>query len=526
MASAVVEEFEAFSPRPVLIAIVASLAAFMEVLDTTITNVSLTQIAGSLAASQNESTWVLTSYLVANGIVLPLSGWLAEVMGRKTFFMSCIAAFTASSLACGMATSLEMLIFFRLVQGLAGGGLQPMQQAIVMDAFPPQKRGAAFAITGITIVVAPILGPTLGGYITDNFSWRWIFFMNVPIGVMAVFLTKVFVSDPPHAEAKGAAKVDFVGLGLLALGLGALQIVLDKGQDEDWFSSNFILITAMISGASLIGGVLWLLRQTDPIVDLRLLADKYFGPSSLIIFCVGFTLYGSAALLPLLLQTQFGYDATLAGLVLSPGGLTVIITMAIVGKLSSRFQARYLTAIGMGLCSLGMIATASFTPQTDYGTFVMFRMLQVIGLPFMFVPISAMAFSSVPKEQSGKASALFSLMRNLGGSFGISLILTYVARREQLHQSVLAAHLAPTDPVFQALLAAASKAIADMGALNPTATAFGMMYKHLVSQALILSYADAFWVFAVMLGLLGVGALFLPKNKVHEEGADEVIVAH
>lgn len=516
-------------PHPVLIAIVVSLAAFMEVLDTTITNVSLTHIAGNLGASQHESTWVLTSYLVANGIVLPLSGWLAEVMGRKNFFMMCIASFTAASLACGMATTLPMLIIFRLMQGLAGGGLQPMQQAIVMDSFPPSKRGIAFAITGITMIVAPILGPTLGGFITDNYSWRWIFFMNVPVGILAVILVRNLVTDPPHAEAKGAAKIDFIGLGLLALGLGALQIVLDKGQDEGWFGSTFILTLAIVSATCLVSGVFWLLRQKDPIVDLRLLGDKYFGPASLMIFFVGFTLYGAATLLPLLLQSQFGYDATLAGLVLSPGGFAVIIVMAITGKLVAKVQARYLIAVGMAMTCIGMIVTMNFTPQTNYSTFVLMRVLQVAGLPLLFVPVSTMAFNSVPKEKSGKASALFSLMRNLGGSFGISLILTYLERRGQFHQTLLSQHLAATDTVYQTTLATTTHTIVSTGYTQATAaaSAAGKMYQHLVNQATMLGYGDAFQLFAIIVAVLGVLALFLPRNKVHdEESPDEIVVAH
>ncbi|MDR3424271.1 MAG: DHA2 family efflux MFS transporter permease subunit [Alphaproteobacteria bacterium] len=512
--------------HPVLIAVVVSLAAFMEVLDTTITNVSLSHIAGSLAASQDESTWVLTSYLVANGIVLPLSGWLANVMGRKSFFMLCIACFTAASFACGMATSLPMLICFRLVQGLAGGGLQPMQQAIVMDAFPQEKRGTAFAVTGITMVVAPIIGPTLGGFITDNYSWRWIFFMNVPVGIIALLLVRSLVRDPPHAEATGAASIDYIGLGLLALGLGCLQIVLDKGQEEDWFGSHFIIFFAAVSAACLVFGVVWLLRQKDPIVDLRLFSDKYFGPSCVMIFFVGFTLYGAVTLLPLLLQSQFGYDATLAGMVLSPSGIVVIFLMAIVSRLVNKIQARYLIAFGMAMTCVGMYATMHFTPQTDYRTFVVMRILQIGGIPFLFVPVSTMAFSAIAKEKNGKASALFSLMRNLGGSFGISLILTYLARREQLHQTLLAQRLTPTSAVFQTTRATAIKAIAATGTPHAAALAMGRIYHHLVAQATMLGYSDSFQLFAVIVAVLAVGALFLPNNKIHEKSSDDFVATH
>ena len=499
------------APHPMLVAMVVSLAAFMEVLDTTITNVSLSHIAGSLAASQDESTWVLTSYLVANGIVLPLSGWLSGVLGRKNFFMMCIAGFTIASFACGVATSLPMLIVFRLLQGLAGGGLQPTQQAIIMDSFPPEKRGTVFAITGVTMIVAPILGPTLGGFITDNYSWRWIFFMNVPVGIMALLLIRSLVQDPPHAQAKGFLSVDYIGLALLAIGLGSLQIVLDKGQEDDWFSSHFIVTFAVIAAFCLIGAVVWLLRQKEPIVDLRLFGNKYFGPACLMIFFVGFTLYGASTLLPLLLQSQFGYNATLAGLVLSPGGVSVIILMPIVGKLVSKIQARYLIAFGMAMTSIGMGATMFFTPQTDYHTFVFFRILQVGGLPFLFIPTSTMAFSSIPKEKSGKASALYALMRNMGGSFGISIVLSYLERREQLHQTYLAQHLTPGAPAYQAALA-----------IMPA----GKIYQQMIAQAEILSYGDTFQLLSIIVAVLAVIALFLPRNKVHAKPSDDVVAAH
>jgi len=507
---------EEASKNPYLIAVVVSMAAFMEVLDTTITNVSLTHIAGNLAASQDESTWVLTSYLVANGIVLPLSGWLAGVMGRKTFFMVCIGGFTVASFACGMATSLPMLIVFRLIQGLAGGGLQPMQQSIVMDSFPPDKRGAAFAITGMTMIVAPVLGPTLGGLITDNYSWRWIFFMNVPVGALALFLVGRLVSDTIHSKAKGLLSIDYIGLSLVALGLGAFQVILDKGQEDDWFASNFIITVAVIATVCLTAAVIWILRQKDPIIDLALLKTRSFGLACLMVFFVGFSLYGCSTLLPLLLQSQFGYDATTAGMVLSPGGLALIFLMPVVGKLTNRIQARYLISFGMVVLSVGMWATSHFTPQTDYNTFVFFRIVQVVGLPFLFIPSSTMAFSKIPPEKSSKASALYSLMRNLGGSIGISILLSYVSRREQTHQTMLAAHLSNTDPVYQRALAHATNTMMGLGQPHAEAakTAAGHMYRMLLDQSAILSYTDAFLLVACITGALALVALTMPSNKV------------
>lgn len=515
---------------PYLIAIVASMAAFMEVLDTTITNVSLTHIAGSLAASQDESTWVLTSYLVSNGIVLPLSGWLAGVLGRKNFFMLCIGGFTVASLACGLAGSLPMLIVFRLLQGLAGGGLQPMQQAIVMDSFPPEKRGTAFAITGMTMIVAPVLGPTLGGWITDSYSWRWIFFMNIPVGILALILVNRLVEDPPHAKAKGLISIDYIGLSLVALGLGAMQVVLDKGQEDDWFGSNFIVTFTAISVVSLTAAVAWILRQKDPIIDLALMKSRSFGLACLMVFFVGFALYGCSTLLPLLVQSEFGFDSLTAGLVLSPGGLFLIVLMPVVGKLVNKIQARYLIAFGMFAVSAGMYYTASVTPQTNYNIFVMMRILQVIGLPFLFIPSSTMAFSNIPKEKSSKASALYSLMRNLGGSIGISVLLSYLSRDEQTRQAYLSQHLSPSQGAYRSTLSSYTDTIASFGHPHAVAaaTAMGRMYRTLLNQSAILAYSDTFRFVACITFCLSFVALLMPRNAVHKKPApdEEPVLAH
>ena len=503
------------------IAMAVSLAAFMEVLDTTITNVSLSHIAGTLGASQDESTWVLTSYLVANGIVLPLSGWLSEVMGRKRFFMMCIAAFTAASFLCGMANSLPMLILFRLLQGLAGGGLQPTQQAIIVDAFPPEKRGAAFGLTGLTMIVAPILGPTLGGFITDNFSWRWIFFMNVPVGILAFWLVGRMVQDPPHAQAKGVKTIDYIGLSLIGLGLGALQIMLDKGQQEDWFASNFIISFALITAVCLIGAIIWLLRQENPVIDLRLLSKPSFSLSCVMIFFMGFCLYGSSTLLPLLVQTQFGYDATLAGLVLSPGGFAVILLMPIIGRLVSKIQARYLVSMGMALLAMGLWYTMHITPQTNYNTFVLMRISQVLGLPFLFIPISTLAFMAIPKEKSSKASAIYALSRNMGGSIGIAVVTSYVVRHEQMHQSYLSARLTQDDPVFQGMLARYTHVFFSHGQtlIEAAHSAMGRIYSTLLQQSAILAYRDAFMMMAMITAVLAMLALTMPRNNPRVKAA-------
>ena len=499
--------------NPWLVAMVVSLAAFMEVLDTTITNVSLSHIAGTLGASQDESTWVLTSYLVANGIALPLSGWLSGVLGRKRFFVLCIASFTAASFACGIANSLGLLIFFRLIQGLAGGGLQPTQQAIILDAFPPEKRGAVFGITGVTMIVAPILGPTLGGFITDNYSWRWIFFMNVPVGIIACWLVGKMVQDPPHAQAKGLLSIDYIGLSLIVIGLGALQIMLDKGQQDDWFDSQFIIMFALICVSALVAAAAWLLRQEDPIIDLRLLAKPSFGLSCLMIFSMGFCLYGCSTLLPILLQSQYGYDALTAGLVLSPGGMAVIFLMPISGRLVGSVQARYLIAAGMFCLSIGLWYTMHVTPQTDYNTFVLMRITQVMGLPLLFIPISTLAFKDIPKEKSSKASAIFALARNMCGSVGIALLLSYTVRHQQIHQTYLSEHLSPADPVYRNLLAQHMR----LGVSEHSA--MGSIYQELLHQSTILAYHDAFLTMGVVTLLLAGVALMMPRNNPRAKAA-------
>ncbi|MDD4914743.1 MAG: DHA2 family efflux MFS transporter permease subunit [Methylococcales bacterium] len=513
---------------PLLIAVVASLAAFMEVLDTTIVNVALSHIGGSLAASQDESAWVLTSYLVANGIVLPLSGWIAGVIGRKNYFLLSIAGFTAASFACGISTSLPMLIGFRLLQGFAGGGLQPMQLSIVMDAFPPEKRGVAFGITGMTMIVAPILGPTLGGFITDSFNWRWIFFMNVPIGILALTLVNRLVVDPEHAKAKGLLSIDYIGLTLIVIGLGAMQVVLDKGQEDDWFDSRFILTFTAISVVSLIAATIWLLRQDDPVIDIRLMATRSFGMACLMIFFVGVALYASSTMLPLLVQSQFGYDATTAGLVLSPGGFALVLLMPIVGRLVNRFEASHLIALGMLTISLGMWLTSYLTPQIDYDTFVMMRVIQVLGLPFLFIPCSTMAFSNIPPEKGNKASALYSMIRNVGGSIGISLMLSYQVRHQQIHQSILAEHLTPVNPAYQNLLSRYTDSLINLGNTSTAAgvSAMNRMYEELQNQAAILAYSDVFRLLAAITLILSFLALLMPRNQAGQKGTAANPAAH
>src|SRR5882757_9542635 len=361
MSSAALTADGAALPRPAInpwiIAMAVTLATFMEVLDTSIANVSLPHIAGSLSAGTDESTWVLTSYLVSNAIVLPLSGWISSIIGRKRFYMSCVAIFTVSSLLCGLAPNLGMLIFFRILQGAGGGGLQPSEQAILADTFPPEKRGMAFAIYGMAVVVAPALGPTIGGWITDNYSWRWIFFMNIPVGILSVALTSLLVSDPPWIRAKksGGIKVDYIGFGLLALGLGALQIVLDKGEREDWFETHYIVILTVIAAIRLIAVYFWERYHKHPIIEVRLFSDRTFLMACVMLFMVGFVLYATTLLLPQLAQTLMGYTAELAGLMIMPGGFALMLMMPVAGFLISKYDARLMIAFGLLALGLAML---------------------------------------------------------------------------------------------------------------------------------------------------------------------------
>lgn len=502
--------------NPWLIAVVVSLATFMEVLDTTITNVSLSHIAGALAASQEESTWVLTSYLVSNGIVLPLSGWLSQVMGRKRYFVLCIAGFTLTSLLCGLANSLPMLVLFRLLQGLAGGGLQPTQQSIIMDAFPPEKRGAVFGVTGITLILAPALGPTLGGWITDNFSWRWIFFMNIPVGIFAAFMVMRLVEDPPHALRQGLQKLDTIGLGLVVLGIGALQIMLDKGQQEDWFDSSFIISMTVLSLGCLAGAVVWLLRQGEAaMIDLRLLQDRQFAIACILIFLTGFALFSSSALLPLLVHSQLGYNATLAGMVLSPGAICLAFLMPVVGKLVSKVPSPYLIRLGLLLGATGMFVTAQLNPQIDYHTLMLMRVVQVLGLPFLFIPVSTMAFRAIPPARSGKASAFFALARNLGGSIGIAIVTTYLARHMQTRQAVLSTHVVVGDPTYTERLRLLTQNAQDHGlAVSEAAQqAKQMLFQHMQHQAAFLAYHDSFLFLAALMVAAFFATFLLPASS-------------
>jgi len=507
------------APRPAInpwiIAVAVTLATFMEVLDTSIANVALPHIAGSLSAGQDESTWVLTSYLVSNAIVLPLSGWLSSILGRKRFYMGCVALFTISSALCGFAPNLPMLIIFRVLQGAGGGGLQPSEQAILADTFPPAKRGMAFAVYGAAVVVAPAIGPTLGGWITDNFSWRWIFFVNIPVGIISLLLTSRLIQDPPEFRRRkwSETRIDYMGLGLIAVGLGALQIVLDKGQREDWFESRFIVVLTVISAAALIFAVIWEWRHKDPIVELHLYKERTFATANFLMFMLGFALLGSTLLLPLFTQSLLGYTAEQAGKALSPGGLAILVMLPLVGFLLSRYDARWLMATGLTVLSLSLFHMTSFDLDVDFRTVTLARIFQGLGLACLFVPINTAAYSFLPPGKNNAASGLMNLARNIGGSVGISFVTTLLARRTQFHQARLSENLSGGSASLQGLLRGLTARFMQGGldAASASQKAYAMVQANVIRQATMLGYVDCFWLLGVVIACL-IPVVFVMKR--------------
>jgi DHA2 family multidrug resistance protein len=489
-----------------LVAPTVGLAAFMEVLDISIANVALQHIAGSLSVTPDESTWVLTSYLVTNAIVLPMSGWLASTIGRKRYFLSCIVGFSVTSLICGLAPSLPLLIIARGLQGVTGGGLQPSAQSILADAFPPEKRGQAFAIYGIAVVFAPAVGPTLGGWITDNFSWRWVFLLNVPIGLLLSLLAARVLVDPPEqvaqrkARLKEGLRVDYLGFSLLVLGMCALQVVLDKGQEDDWFASSFITGLSIAAALALVAFIVWELCSDDPIVDLRLLKARNFAVGNVLMFMLGFVLLGSTVLLPLFVQMMLGYTATDAGLVISPGGFALMLLMPVVGSLVAKVDSRWLIAVGLLVTSLALFRMTRFDLDVDYATVAWARTYQSLGLAFLFIPINTVAYLGLAPEKNNNASAIINMMRNLGGSFGIALATTLLARRQQYHQSVLVEHVTPWSSAYDATILATQQAFraANASAADALQHAQALLYATVQKQATMLSFIDSFWVMAVL----------------------------
>jgi DHA2 family multidrug resistance protein len=509
--------------NPWLIAVVVAMAAFMEVLDTSIANVALPYIAGGLAASNDESTWVLTSYLAANAVVLPISGWLAVRFGRKRFFTLCIVLFTLSSVLCGSSLSLGVLILFRALQGAGGGGLQPMAQAILADTFPPEKRGLAFSVYGITAVIAPTIGPTLGGWITYNYSWRWIFYINLPVGFLAVLLVSRFVEDPPYLRLRRGAgvRMDYIGLAFLALGIGALQVLLDKGQEDDWFGSHLILTLSVVSAICLVSLVVWEWRHRTPIMDLRLFKNSNFAMANLMMFTLGVVYFSSLVLIPQFLQTLLGYTAELAGLVLSASGIVLLVAMPIVGQLTTRIPAKYLIAFGWISMAIAMLySTKRIDLDISFRVAMWLRVGQAAPLPFLFVPITLASYVGIPAEKSNDAAGLLNFMRNIGSSVGTSMVTTLLARRSQFHQAMLASYTTNYDPVFRNSTKALSERLIHSGtsAADAQHQAYGMIYESLQRQSLLLSYLDAFKVLAIGAAIMFLLAFVMRKNDPRTGG--------
>lgn len=479
--------------NPWAIAIVVTLAAFMEILDTTIVNVALPHIAGSLSASNNEATWVLTSYLVANGIVLTISGWLSAVIGRKRYFMICLSMFTICSLLCGIANSLPQLIVFRLLQGFFGGGLQPGQQSIILDTFPPEKRGGAFGVTAIATVVSPVLGPTLGGFITDNYNWRWIFFANLPVGLIAVFFVSVLVEDPPW-RTRISRRIDYIGLALITLGIGCLQVMLDRGEDLDWFGSPFIRIMAILAILGILGAIGWLLIAKKPIVDLDVFKDRNFAMGCVCIGATGAVLYAGAVIIPLFAQSIIGYDATWAGLLLSPGGIAVILLIPVIVQLMRVVQTRFIIAAGFFIMGCAFVYSSKLAVDIDFKTLVIMRSAQTAALAFLFVPIATITFATLPRELNGDATALFAVFRNIFGSIGVSVATAMITERTQIHQSYLARWASPFHQPFNELIAHSERTLTAMGRAMSAVhdTAVGQAYQAFRVQAAVLAYSDVF----------------------------------
>jgi DHA2 family multidrug resistance protein len=471
-----------------VIAPVVALAAFMEIMDISIANVALPHIAGALSSSQNESTWVLTSYLVTNAIVMPISGWLANTFGRKRLFLTCIAGFTVASLLCGFAPNLPTLILMRALQGAAGGGLQPVGQAILSDSFPPEKRGMASAIYGIAAVVAPTIGPTLGGWITDSYNWRWIFLINAPVGVMLILLVQALIKDP-GVKRKGPLSIDWPGFGFVALGLGCLQVVLDRGQDADWFGSSLI-VTLVI--ASAVGFILLIWRELhhpQPMVELRLFRSRDFAVTFCLMLMLGFMLFGSTFLIPAYTQQLMGYRAIDAGMVLTPGGFATIALLPLVGRSVNKVDLRLLAGIGLFIGGVSLLLMTNLYLGVSFKSLVLLRVLQSTALPFLFVPINSMAFRDIPPDKTNNASALINLARNFGGSLGIAFASTLLTRREQFHQSRLVETLQPLNPSYPDFTHQLGSAL---GTAPGGATTLASIYQQALEQATLLSYLDGF----------------------------------
>jgi len=506
--------------NPWLIALTVTLATFMEVLDTSIANVSLPHIAGSLSASHEESTWVLTSYLVSNAIILPISAWLSTIIGRKRFYMTCVALFTCSSFLCGLAPSLGMLIFFRVLQGVGGGGLQPSEQAILADTFPASKRGMAFAVYGMAVVLAPAIGPTLGGWITDNFNWRWIFYVNVPVGLLSLYLTNRFVEDPPFLKREQARRrgirADYVGLGLITIAIASLQIVLDKGQESDWFASPWIIGLTVVAVYAFLVWIKWEWHHPNPVVDVHLFRRRNFATAMFFSLTLGMVLYGTTVMIPQFLQVMLGYAAVTSGEALAGGGFVMICVLPIVGTLVSRIDPRKLMAFGFVCISLAMYYMSTRISLTmDFRTAFLMRVYQMFGLAFIFVPQNILAYVGVPREKNNQISSMNSFMRNVGGSIGIAVITASISRIGQQRRNTLMANTTPGTPAYENMLGGLTQTLKNHGKSSSEATrqAYGMISGMIDRQAATMAYVEVISILALVVIFLVPFLLIMRRNK-------------
>ncbi len=508
-----------WKPRfnPWIVALTVTLATFMEVLDTSIANVALPHIAGGLSASTDEATWVLTSYLVANAIILPVSAWLSVLMGRKRYYMTCVVIFTLSSFLCGLAPSLSFLVLFRIIQGLGGGGLATSEQAILADTFSPEKRGMAFAIYGMAVVMAPAVGPTLGGWITDNYSWRWIFYLNVPVGIISLYLTHKIVEDPPYMKTERKKilnnSLDFIGLALISVGIGCLQIVLDKGQEQDWFDSPWIISLSIVAVVTIVWFVFNELKHSNPILDVRLLGRRNFAMAVFMMFILGMVLFATTVLIPQFLQVLMGYSAQTAGQALSVGAIVLVVLMPLVGRLVSRIDARYMIAFGFSATALALWHMTSINTQIDFRTAMMFRVYQTMGIGFIFIPINTISYVGLPQNKSNQVAGMTNLARNLGGSIGIAMLSTWVVRLSQKHQAMLAAHTSSGDPLFTQRIEGLARSLTAQGvpANRATAQAYTIIGHTISGQAATLAYVDVISIGAVLFICLAPLAFLMQK---------------
>jgi len=486
------------------VAITVMLPTLIEIIDTSVINVSLEHIRGSMSAGVDEATWTITAYLVSNAIVIPLSGWLSRLFGRKNYLIASIATFTLSSFLCGSAWSLRSLVFFRIIQGIGGGALQPISQSILLEVFPPSQHGMAMAIFGIGIMFGPIIGPLLGGWITDNWSWRWIFYINIPIGIMSIILTLFIIYDPPYMK-KLKMKIDYIGLMLLVLGIGSLQFVLDKGQREDWFSSKVIVIFSIISILSLILFIIIEMFSDNPIINLRLFKDRTFSIGNLVMFFAFFNLFGSIVLLPILLQNMMGYTSYLAGLVLAPGGIATMITLPLAGKIIQKNNPKWTLMLGIIISALSTYLMSKFTLQTDFWSFVWPRVILGIGMGFLFVPLTTLTLSHISKEKMAEATAMYNFLRNIGGSVGVAFITTMLSRRTQFHQSRLSEHINVFNKNYQMIKWKISTFSI------PSADA--LIYKKLIKSSSMLAFNDVFYLLSLLLILILPIVIFMSSYK-------------